>query len=359
VAWHGGVLPSRVEGGRKLVDPGAVRAALTLPPEHRKVDLEFTALSFVAPENVRFRHRLAGLDEDWIEAGTERRASYPRLPAGDYEFRVQACNNDGVWNEAGATLALTVAPFVWQRWWFRVAAFGWFTAAVVALVRYVSFRGLRLKLRAAEQQASLYQERARIAKDIHDDLGGSLTQISLLSELARQDREAPEKTAAHAARISDTARLVIKSLDEIVWAVNPRNDTLPHLIDYTGQFAVEFLRAAGIRCHVDLPDHPPPRAVPAEVRHNLFLTVKEALNNVVRHAHASEVWLQAVITDASLRVVLEDNGRGFERAPDDATADGLRNMRQRMEEIGGEFHIGNRAGGGTRLELVVAWAQRK
>ena len=358
VAWHGGVLPARVEAGRALLDPGVPGATLTLAPGHRKVEIEFTALSFVAPENVRFRHRLAGLDEEWIEAGTERRASYPRLPAGSYEFRVQACNNDGVWNEAGAALALIVAPFSWQTWWFRLAVLGLFTGGVVALVRYVSFRSLRLKLRAAEQLAALHQERARIAKDIHDDLGGSLTQISLLSELARQDREAPDKTARHAARISETARQVIKSLDEIVWAVNPRNDTLPHLIDYTGQFAVEFLRAAGIRCHVDLPEHPPPRAVPAEVRHNLFLTVKEALNNVARHAHASEVWLQAVVADAALRVVIEDNGQGFARAPDDATADGLRNMRQRMDEIGGQFQIVSRPGGGTRVELTAPWAQR-
>ena len=357
VAWHGGVLPAREEGGRKLADPGVSDAAITLPPDHRKVEIEFTALSFVAPENVRFRHRLEGWEEDWQEAGTERRANYPRLAAGDYAFRVQACNNDGVWNETGATLALTVTPFVWQTWWFRLAVVGLFTVGVAALVRYVSFRSLRLKLRTAQQQAALYQERARIAKDIHDDLGGSLTQISLLSELARQDRDAPEKTAAHAARISETARQVIKSLDEIVWAVNPRNDTLPHLIDYTGQFAVEFLRAAGIRCHVDLPDHPPPRAVPAEVRHNLFLAIKEALNNVVRHAQASEVWLQAVSTDASLQVVLEDNGRGFDCAPDDATADGLRNLRQRMEEIGGQFQITRRDGGGTRLELTVPWTR--
>ena len=357
VAWHGGVLPASEEGGRKLTDPGAVGAVLALPPDHRKLEVEFTALSFVAPENVRFRHHLEGWEEDWQEAGAERRVSYPRLAAGNYSFQVQACNNDGVWNETGASLAITVAPFVWQTWWFRLAVLGLFTGGVAALVRYVSFRSLRLKLRTAQQQAALYQERARIAKDIHDDLGGSLTQISLLSELARQDRHAPEKTAAHAARISETARQVIKSLDEIVWAVNPRNDTLPHLIDYTGQFAVEFLRAAGIRCHVDLPDHPPPRAVPAEVRHNLFLAIKEALNNVVRHAQASEVWLQAVSTDASLEVVLEDNGRGFDRAPDDATADGLRNLRQRMEEIGGQFQIARRDGGGTRLELTVPWTR--
>jgi signal transduction histidine kinase len=147
------------------------------------------------------------------------------------------------------------------------------------------------------------------------------------------------------------ARHVIKSLDEIVWAVNPRNDTLPDLISYLSQYAVEFLRAAGIPCRVKAPGHPPPHSMPAEVRHNLFLTVKESLNNIVRHARATEAWLRITVTEEDLVIAIEDNGCGLRHAPEDPGADGLRNMRQRMEEIGGIFQVDSSPDGGTRVSL--------
>src|SRR6185369_15178781 len=203
-----------------------------------------------------------------------------------------------------------------------------------------------------ERQAALDKERARIARDIHDDLGGTLTQVSLLSGLALRDWKSPDKSFEHVQLISTTARQVIKSLDEIVWAVNPRNDTLPELINYISQFAVDYLRTANIRCRVKALEHPPRRAVSSETRHSLFLAVKEALTNVVRHAHATEVLLRISATADSVSIAIEDNGTGFERHPNGAGADGLQNMRQRMEEIGGEFHVESMPGSGTRVSLT-------
>src|SRR6185312_15422202 len=159
----------------------------------------------------------------------------------------------------------------------------------------------------------------------------------------------PEKSGETAQRVSTAARQVIKTLDETVWAVNPRNDTLSHLVDYIGQFAVKFLRAARIRCHVDMPLRVPEKNVSTEVRHNLFLVVKEALNNVVNHAKATEVRLKITTGEHDVSIVIEDNGRGFEHAPDNGCADGLRNMRQRIEEIGGEFDLQSKPATGTRI----------
>jgi signal transduction histidine kinase len=281
--------------------------------------------------------------------------SYPRLPANTYTFRVQACNHAGVWNLDGAQLAFVVTPFFWQTWSFRATALAAFTLVLVAIVRYVSFRRLRVRLHELEQQAALHKERGRIAKDIHDDLGANLTQIALLGELAQQDRGEPDKAAERVGKISTTARQAIKSLDEIVWAVNPRNDTLSHLIDYAGQFALDYLRLAGIRCRLDFPEQAPAREVSTDVRHNLFLAIKEALNNIVKHARASEVWLRASADANGLRFSVEDNGCGFDRAPDDATADGLRNMRQRLAEIGGECKIESKSGAGTRVTFQLPW----
>ena len=140
-----------------------------------------------------------------------------------------------------------------------------------------------------------------------------------------------------------------KLMVEAVWAVNPGNDTVRHLINYTGRFAVEFLKTADIQCAVDLPECPPNWVVPAAVRHNLFLSVKEALNNVVRHANARAVQLRITATEEFLELCIEDNGCGFGQPPHIDGADGLRNMRQRIEEIGGRFQLDSKPDSGTKI----------
>jgi signal transduction histidine kinase len=326
-----------------------------LPPGHSKIEFAFTALSFNSPENVQFRYRLKGFDTEWVEAGTQRSARYPRLPAGHYEFEVTACNEAGVWNKTGFHLPLVVQPFFWQTWWFGMLLVVTFTVLVIAVVRYVSFRRLRRRMRLLEQQAVLDKERARIAKDLHDDLGASMTQMTLVLELALQQRTEPDAVIGTVHDGLHAAREAIKSLDAAVWAVNPINNTLPELVAYIGQFGMEFLQRANIRCDLDLPDHPPERPVSAELRHSLFLIVKEALNNVVRHAHASEVRLQILITDATLDLLIADNGRGIEQKPDDTLADGLRNMRQRAEELNAQFQIESAPGAGTKISVRYFW----
>lgn len=354
IASHGGFASTQTVANLK-----ALTFPLRLPPSHRHLEFDFTAFHFTAPGNIHFRYQLVGLDDRWIDAGTERRAEYSRLTAGNYQFRVQACISDGPWSETPAALAFTVTPFFWQTWWFRLAVLLLFTSSVIAIVRYISFRRMRRKLRALEQQAAIERERGRIARDIHDDLGNRLTKIQLLTGLAQRDRTAPDKTIAHVQQISSTVRQATDALDEIVWAINPRNDTLPHLIDYLGQFAVELLRTGGIRCHVDLPEHPPVKSVSAEVRHNLFLAVKESLNNILRHAHATEVSLIVLVTDESINVIIEDNGRGFNGEVKDNGADGLDNMRQRMVEIGGHFQIKSTPGAGTWVSFNGPWLAKK
>ena len=343
---YGGLLPA--PQGEKLD-----RVALRLRPDHRRIEFNFTAPSFTAPENVRFRYRLEGIDDRWIEAGARRNASYSRLPAAGYRFRVLACNSDGVWNDAGATLAFSVAPFWWETWWFRGAMFTLFTGGVFASTRYISFRRLQQRLRAAERQAAIEGERARIARDIHDDLGGRLTKIVLLSGLAARNHTEADVAAGRMREISETARQLIKSLDETVWTVDPTNDTLPHLVSYVGQLAANFLQSAEIACRLELPDQPPPIPVGAEIRHNLILALKEALTNVVRHAKAREVRLRVELGATALVFTLEDNGIGFTPGSAVNGADGLGNMRQRMEKIGGTFVLESQPGRGTRISFQI------
>lgn len=361
VAMDGQIIASN--DGRASMEtvarPKTLKGVLSLPPSHRHLEFDFTAFHFQAPENLRFRYQLVGYDNDWINAGTERSAPYSRLTAGKYQFRVEACVGDGPWSDPPATLDFIVTPFFWQTWWFRVGSLLLFTLSLIVTVRYVSYRRLRSKLRTIQQQAAVERERGRIARDIHDDLGNRLTEIQLLTGLAQRTPEIPKNAIGHIHEISSAARQATDALDEIVWAINPRNDTLPHLINYLGQFTTDYLRTAGIHCRVDLPENPPATSVSAEVRHNLFLAIKESLNNIVRHAGATKVSMQILVTDQSLSVIIEDNGRGFNGQVKTNGADGLENMRQRITEIGGQFQIQSKPGAGTSISFCGPWLVQK
>ena len=324
---------------------------LRLGPNHRKVDFTFTSPSFAAPENLHFRYRLKGFETEWAEAGPERKASYPRLPAGDYQFEVRSGINGSGLDEAVASLAVIVAPFYWQTWWFRIASVAAFALLLGGAVRYWSVRRMTERMRQLEYEASLERERARIAKDIHDDLGANLTQIALLSELAQQDGSSAAKASERIEKISTTAREVIKSLDEIVWAVNPGNDSLAHLIDYSAQFTLDYLRLADIRCRLDLPESPPHRTLSTDVRHNLFLVIKEAVHNVVKHSRATEVWLRIHVEGGQLRVTIQDNGAGFSPNKASPAGNGMHNMEKRIKEIGGEYILKTEPEKGTTIQF--------
>jgi signal transduction histidine kinase len=209
------------------------------------------------------------------------------------------------------------------------------------------------KIERLERQHALEKERARIANEMHDDLGSSLTQIALLGELANRDLERTDRAGEHIRKITGTAREVFRAMDEIVWAVNPKHDTLSSLTGYLSKFAQDFLRPAGIRCRLDLPEQMPASPLAADERHNLFLTVKEALNNIVKHASASEVWLRVAVTESTCLIIIEDNGRGFDIPTARPGGNGLGSMRERLAAIGGELKLESQPNRGTRLSLVV------
>ncbi len=325
-----------------------------LPPDHRRLEVDFTAPTFVAPEDTRFRYRIEGWDDEWIECGTKRNTTYSRLPVGDYIFRVTACNSAGIWNENGASIVLTVPPFFWQRWPVRAAFLCVFTLGVIAAVRYVSYRRLRMKLSRLERETALHRERARIAQDLHDDIGASLTHIALLSELAQENSGKPLQAKGHLDQIFSTARTVVRSLDEIVWTVNPKNDTLDLFIAHLCTYMPDYLRSADICCRLDLPVDVPATPLPPEVAYHLYLAVKETLHNVVKHAGATEVWLRLRLVAEIITLTIEDNGRGFQTegrvAPD---ADGLGNLNRRLGEIGGQCEQRSEPGKGTIITFTV------
>jgi signal transduction histidine kinase len=209
-------------------------------------------------------------------------------------------------------------------------------------------------IRQKVQREAALEERTRIARDLHDELGSSLTQITLLSD--RPKTEANSELSENIRKISATARDMAQSLDEIVWAVNPQHDTLESLVEYFSQTADDFLEGTTIRCRVKTPLHLPLCMVPADVRHQFFLAFKEALNNAVRHAACSELQIEFVADPAQFQVIVADNGIGFDTDSPRSAGCGLKNMRQRLEAMGGQFTLSSRPHQGTVVTLLVPLA---
>ncbi len=336
---------------------------LKIPPGRHRLEFQYTGLSFVAPEKVRFKYRLKGFDDDWVEAETKRVATYNYIPPGNYTFQVAACNSDGIWNESGASVAFDVLPYFWQTAWFRLTALAVLVMASGSLVWFDTRRRMRRKLERAERQRDIERERTRIARDIHDDLGAYLTRITMISESTRGDLKNPDRAEQGLNKIYETARELTRSMDEIVWAVNPRHDTLEGLASYLEKFAQDWLATAGLRCRLDLPVQFPEWGLTSEVRHNLFLACKEALHNIVKHSGASEVYIRLTINPQSFDLSIEDNGCGFPletKSPPRAAAaassssgNGLENMARRLAGIGGTCEIHSQPGGGTKINFRV------
>jgi ribose transport system permease protein len=203
-------------------------------------------------------------------------------------------------------------------------------------------------------QQVVERERVRIARDIHDEIGANLTQIALLSELAQSDIDKPDQAKGHMDQVFRTAQSLTRSLDEIVWAVNPAGDTLEQFAAHLCTFAPRFLQLAGVSCRLDVPDALPVVPLPASVRRHLHFGIKESLHNIAKHAQATEVWLRLKFNANTITLILEDDGRGFQPTADAAPgANGLGNLNQRMMEIGGSFDQHSVAGRGTITTLIA------
>jgi signal transduction histidine kinase/ligand-binding sensor domain-containing protein len=326
---------------------------LRLPPGLQQVQFEFTALSFMAPENVRFRCKLEGLDKNWVDAGARRSMSYTHPPPGRYLFKVIACNNDGVWNNIGDSLALVVAPYFWETLWFKtgatLASFAILCGAVVLELR----RRHRLVVQRLEQQRALELERTRIARDLHDDLGVGLTEIGLLGDLAGTNNEMPPTSRERLTEITGRARTLAASLDEIVWAINPANDTSQSLVDYFFPYAQKLLGRAGIRCRLEVAGTLPAGNLNAEERHEFFHAFKEALNNVIRHSGARQAQITFSATENHLMVRIADDGCGIKETAGSGAHHGLTGMRERLQRLGGRCEISGSDGGGTTVTFIV------
>lgn len=328
--------------------PGEQTVELT--PGQTHLEVHYAGLSFSAPEQVRYRIRLSGLDQQWMEVGNRRHVDYQQLAPGTYRFEVMARNSDHVWSPAGTGLGIVVRPRFWQTNLFRIGAVLLLGTSVALLARLIEQRRQREKLAQLEQARAVEHERLRISQDIHDDLGARLTEITLLSEMVSEEAEADAPLQKDLQQISSKARDLTRSVDEIVWAVNPSNDNLESLVVYACSYAEDYLRATQIRCRFDLPTTIPRLPMRADVRHHLFLAFRESLTNVAKHSKATEVTVRFLTDDTHLSWWVIDNGKGWEGdQPPPSNRNGMKNMQRRMREIGGTCTAEKAPGGGVQI----------
>jgi signal transduction histidine kinase len=336
-----------------LVDgvPLRMRDEIRLPHNFKKLEFNYTALSFVAPEKLSFLRRLLGFDEEWIEDGPARTAAYPRLPPGPYAFEFTACNNDEVWNDEVLRLHFEVVPAYWQTAWFRVVMLAAFAGLVGGSVLAGARMRLRRKLARLEQVNALERERARISRDLHDDLGARLTQMTLLTDLAAEDPATSAEVKSQIREVAVQARSAVQSLDETVWMINPQKDSLVHVVAYIAQYAEQFFRSTPVNCRMQICRDLPECIMPGTLRRDILMLVKESFNNVQKHSGAGEVRLRIAVRAGTLRISIRDNGRGFPSGDAKAQRHGLTSMRQRAEAAGIRMAIHSRTGMGTLVAL--------
>lgn len=337
--------PLAIEGV-SLAGGTAVSAdtSLHVPAGTSTIEIAYTAFSLLDPLKVRFRYRLVGLDDEWTDAGGRHAAYYTRLPPADYRFEVIAANNDGVWNATPATLHLVVAPFWWERASVRFAGLMVLLLATAFTARGIAARRARARLAELERAHALNRERERIARDLHDELGARLTKIALLADMP----------AIGGDRVATAARDAIATMGELVWSVNARHDTLDSFANYAAEFAQDHLETAGIRFRLDIRRDLEARSLAAVTRRQLFLAFKEAVNNAVKHAQASQVTVTIDLDGDVFVVEVADDGCGLPEAAEGLRLDGSRgngmgNMRERMSAAGGTLAVESHPGRGTRL----------
>jgi signal transduction histidine kinase/ligand-binding sensor domain-containing protein len=357
------VFIERVSAGGQPIYERAVVSPLTpvstMVPQDRQTTLasgsgdilfEVASPSYGSPSRMQYRWRLDGVDTEWSPPSPERKVAYPRLRHGDYAFRVMA-GGQGAWREAATPFHFGIRPR-----WFELpgvqALAGLTTVGLMGIgIRKTENRRTAKRIERLKRESALERERARISRDLHDEMGVGLTEIGLLGDLAALPNAG--NTEELSAEISQRARSLVGSLDEIVWAINPANDHSLALGDYFSRYAQNLLQRAGIRCRLVVENRTLETSIDAEGRHNLFLAFKEALNNVIKHAAASEVRIRIAEDGAVLIVRVEDDGRGFTNFSGEGSPDGLRGMRERLAAIGGSFEILSMPGKGTTVTFSL------
>lgn len=317
---------------------------LTLPHDQRMITFTFACMDHTAPERNRFRYKLENFDEEWVELGTAHEATFTNLDPGRYVFRVQGRNSEEVWDEQGASIVLVITPPWWGTWWFRIAAVLAFAGSLYAFYRY------RLA-----QAVKVVQVRERIARDLHDEIGSTLSSVQLYSAVAQRKTEGKHAEAHELlGRITESTTQVLEAMNDIVWAVNAENDDLAHLVQRMNSYAERLAEARECALRFEVQEGIAAQHLGMTQRKNLYLIFKEALNNAVKYSACRTVLIELRKEGPGFLLRVQDDGIGFDPGSlptDTMGGNGLGNMRRRAAEMRGTLQVRSAPGQGTTVEL--------
>jgi ligand-binding sensor domain-containing protein/two-component sensor histidine kinase len=345
--------PILISGLRIAGDVQAISAlgetemsGLVLNPAQNQLSIDFVGLGFGAGEALKYQYKLVGAREEWSAPTDQRTINYASLSPGKYRFMVQAVTADGIISPKPATITFTILPPLWQRWWFITLA--------VLLVGLTSATIIRNRV---TRLIELERVRTRIASDLHDDIGSGLSRIAILSEVARHQVNAEAPIGEPLAVIATASRDLVDSMSDIVWAINPNKDHLSDLVQRMRRFASDLFTARQIEFRFHAPGEDHALKIGADVRRQVFLIFKEAVNNIARHSACTEAEIELRIEGGWIALRLADNGPGFDPAQLNE-GQGLASMRGRAQGLGGELQINSNNGSGTTVLLRVPLAAR-
>lgn len=331
----------------KRMDPSV---AYSLKHFENNFQFQFTGTDISGGNELEFAYQLKGADANWIYSSDKRSAIYSSLQPGNYTFMVRTKRKgDTEWVLIQHPFIFTIATPWWQTWWFILAMIAVSTALVILAVRSYFKRRLEKQRTILEKQQAVEKERTRIATDMHDDFGASLSRIKFLSEKLQFEKNDTKKMNEDLGKISAYSDEMAEKMGEIVWALNQRYDSSGDLVSFCRSYASEYLEDKSIKLHFESRETADIK-IKGEVRRNIFLVMKEALHNIVKHAKATDVHI-SILCENELEVVIQDNGKGFDASSVRPFANGLENMKKRVEEIGGVILIENK--NGTRISIRV------
>jgi len=306
------------------------------------LSFEFAALQYDQPEIYQYRYRLSGIDKDWVYAGNNNLVNYTALPPGEYNLSINAANAAGLWSNKIKELRITITPPWWKTWWFYSIIFIAVLFLIYAIYRY------RLN-----QILKLQQVRNRIAKDLHDEIGSSLSTISIYAKVVQQQlKNSGDKTQPLLAKISDNANQVQDAMNDIVWSINAKNDELESIVNRMREHAIQLFEAKNYALHFSFDDAINSIKLDMEQRKDFYLIYKEALNNIVKYAEGKNVWISLAESQNQVSLTIKDDGKGFDITPSSGNGNGLHNMQSRARALKGKMEIISEKEMGTTVSLI-------
>jgi len=314
------------------------RQIINLKYNENFINIDFACLLFHSNKQIKYAYRMEGIDKDWVYCNYKRNAPYTNVPPGHYTFLVKSQSPDGVWNSP-TSLEIIIMPPFWETWWFILLEI--FAAAGLTLwiVRLYTERKLALQKSEFEKLQAISTERTRIASDMHDDLGAGLTSIRLLSEVVNLKTSEENPTKPEIEKIVNSAGKLSDNLREIIWTMSAKDDKLEDFIIYVRTYSAGFFDGSSIQFHFSRPEVIPELIMHGELRRNLFLCIKEAMNNIMKHSKATEASLSFILLGNMLITEIKDNGKGFDTSNSIRFGNGIASMKSRLSKFEGKMEI--------------------